>query len=100
MSDMFKVNNKDTKTMPGDAAVSFEHISHFIITIAEFEQINASSTWETVISDNEVVFRTVRNTLPYGLGKPYNLRNDPEPEPQRWRNQTVHFGKHTTCDVT
>ena len=52
MSDMFKVNNKDTKTMPGDAAVSFEHISHFIITIAEFEQINASSTWETVISDN------------------------------------------------
>ena len=52
MSNMFKVNNKDTKTMPGAAAVNFEHISHFIITTAVFKQINASSTWETVISDN------------------------------------------------
>ena len=52
MSNMFKNNNKDTKTMPGAAAVNFEHISHFIITIAVFKQINASSTWETVISDN------------------------------------------------
>ena len=35
MSNIFKVNNKDTKTMPVAAAINFEHILNFII--AEFE---------------------------------------------------------------
>ena len=43
---MFKVNNKDTRTMPmtsfGVLFVNFEHISHlFSVSIDNIEQINA-----------------------------------------------------------
>ena len=42
MSNIFKVNNKDTRTKSGAAVVNFEHNSHFILLlIAEIEQINA-----------------------------------------------------------
>ena len=41
MSDIFRVNNTDTRTTPCAFIVNFGHISHFIIIIAEFAQINA-----------------------------------------------------------
>ena len=31
MANIFKVNNKDTKTMSGASLVNFEHILHFIL---------------------------------------------------------------------
>ena len=41
---MFKVNNKDTRTMPSGVFIAnFEHISHFVLVffIVNFEQVNA-----------------------------------------------------------
>ena len=31
MANIFKVNNKDTRTMSGASLVNFEHILHFIL---------------------------------------------------------------------
>ena len=41
---MFKVNNKDTRT------VNFEHISHLVssVSIVNFEQVNAG--WDIIVS--------------------------------------------------
>ena len=70
MSNIFKVNTKDTRTTYGVSVVNFEQILYFILLlIAGFNQITASWAWETTVSDNKVVFRTVRNILSYGLGK-------------------------------
>ena len=33
MSNMFTVNNKDTRTMSVTTIVNFEHISHFILLL-------------------------------------------------------------------
>ena len=33
MQNIFKVNNKDTRTMSGISSVNFEHISHFILQL-------------------------------------------------------------------
>ena len=52
MSNIFKVNNNDTRTKSGNSIVNFEHILHFIllsvlyfalystVSIADFEQIS------------------------------------------------------------
>ena len=43
MSNLFKVDNNNTRTLSGASIVNFEHISQFILlNIAEFKQINAS----------------------------------------------------------
>ena len=63
-----KVNNKDKGMTPGAFVVIFEPILHFIVIIPEFEQINASLVWKTVVSDSKFVFKTVRNIGSYGLG--------------------------------
>ena len=44
MSNIFKVNNRDTGTTSGTFIVNFEHNSHFnsTVIIVEFEQINAT----------------------------------------------------------
>ena len=42
MSNIFKVNNKDNRKTSGTSTVNFEHISHFIVIIVEFNQINVS----------------------------------------------------------
>ena len=54
MSNIFKVNNKDTRTASGASIVIFEHISKFILLfiIAELQQINAAWDRETLVSDN------------------------------------------------
>ena len=36
---------------------------------SEFEQLDAGWASETIVTDNQVVFRTVRNIFSYGLGK-------------------------------
>ena len=42
MSNIFKVNNKDTRTTSDVSVINFEHILHFIIIIiVEFNQLNA-----------------------------------------------------------
>ena len=41
---MYKVNNKDTRTISGASTVNFEHISHFTVIIAEFEKIKIGWT--------------------------------------------------------
>ena len=44
VSNVFKVNSKDTRTTSGASVVNFKHRSHFIlllINIAGFESINA-----------------------------------------------------------
>ena len=41
-------------------------ILYSTVIIVEFEQVNASSIRETIVLDNKVVFRTVRNILSYG----------------------------------
>ena len=41
MSNIFKINNEDTRMMCGASVDNFEDILHFI-NIHEFEQINAS----------------------------------------------------------
>ena len=33
VSDIFKVNNKDTRTTSGASIVNFEHVPHFILLI-------------------------------------------------------------------
>ena len=33
MSDIFKVNSKDTRTTSGASSVNFEHILHFILLL-------------------------------------------------------------------
>ena len=40
MSNIFKINNEDTRMMCGASVDNFEDILHFI-NIHEFEQINA-----------------------------------------------------------
>ena len=35
--------------MSGASIVNFEHISHFTVIIAEFEQINAGWAWQTIV---------------------------------------------------
>ena len=42
--------------MSGASIVNFEHISHFTVIIAEFEQINAGWAWQTIVLDNKCVF--------------------------------------------
>ena len=39
MSNIFKVDIKDTKMIPGASIVNFKHILHIIVIIAEFKQI-------------------------------------------------------------
>ena len=37
--------------------------------IAKFDQINGVWVRETIVSDSKIVFRTLGNILPHGLGK-------------------------------
>ena len=52
MSNISKVNNKDTRTMSG-AFINLEHISHFTVNISEFKQIHSS--WAKEVPDNKLV---------------------------------------------
>ena len=56
MSNIFRVNLKDTRTTSGASIVNFEHILHFIVNIAKFEQKSAGWAQEMVVSDNKFVF--------------------------------------------
>ena len=70
MSNIFKVNNKDTRKMYGISIVNFEHNLQFIplLIIAEFEQM---LLWPQKQQFQEInLFPvTVRNILSYELGK-------------------------------
>ena len=48
MSNIFKVDKKNSRILSGGSIVNFEFILHFIIIIVEFNQINAGWAWETV----------------------------------------------------
>ena len=41
MSNIFKVDKKNSRILSGGSIVNFEFILHFIIIIVEFNQINA-----------------------------------------------------------
>ena len=54
--------------MSGDSIVNFEHISHFTVIIAEFEQINAGWVWQTIVLGNKFVFSNCgKYIVLYGL---------------------------------
>ena len=60
MLNLFKVENKkkerNTWATSSASIVNSEHILHFTVIIAEFEQINASWAWETIVSEKKFVF--------------------------------------------
>ena len=66
MSNVLKVNNKDTRTTSGASIVNAEHISQFIVIIAEFEQINAGWAQETIVPDNKFILSNCGKHCPMG----------------------------------
>ena len=71
MPNIFKIKNKDTKTMSGASIVIFEHVSHFILLL-----VLLSLSKLMPVGPEKLQFQTVnlfsvavRNILSYGLGK-------------------------------
>ena len=71
MSNILKVNNKDTGMASGTSVVNFKHVSHFIL-LSNLLNLNKQMlvgpekrTFQTI----NLFLVTVRNILSYGLGK-------------------------------
>ena len=58
MSNIFKVNNKDTRTTSGASVVNFEHISHFILLLLLLNSNKKNVSWarEIIVPDNKFTF--------------------------------------------
>ena len=59
MSNMFKVNNKDTRTTSGASIVNFEHILQFILLVHS----------KTTVSDNNFFFNNCEKYIVLLAGK-------------------------------
>ena len=75
MSNIIKVDNKDTRTMPGASIVNYEHISHFILLLL---LLNANK--QMIVGPEKLMFPTKNfflvikgSVLPYELGKAVRL---------------------------
>ena len=64
MSNIFKVNNKDTRMMPVTSIVNFEHISLFILLLLLLNLV-----WEDIVLDNKFVFCNCEKYVVLWAGK-------------------------------
>ena len=64
LSNIFKVNNKDTRTMPATSIVNFEHILVFILLLLLLNLV-----WEDIVSNNKFVFSKCEKCVILWAGK-------------------------------
>ena len=69
MSNIFRVNNEDTRMTSGASFVNFEHIAIYSVIIVEFQQIDVAWSCDILVSDNKFV----RNIQSCGLEKFFRL---------------------------
>ena len=69
MSNIFRVNNEDTRMTSGASFVNFEHIAIYSVIIVEFQQIDVAWSCDILVSDNKFVFSNCEKYTVLWAGK-------------------------------
>ena len=69
MSNIFRVNNEDTRMTSGASFVNFEHIAIYSVIIVEFQQIDVVWSCDILVSDNKFVFSNCEKYTVLWAGK-------------------------------